>query len=171
MDSPVAVRFAAPTDAAVAAQLLYDFNTEFDTPTPDPAALTERLAQLLATGTTLAILGGDPAASIGPANIGPASIGPVGIGLVTLRSNVWFDGPVALLDELYVAPMHRGQGVGTAMLAALTIRAHSEGWGLLEVNVDEFDADARRFYERHGFTNTEPGSPERALYYWNELGT
>jgi hypothetical protein len=37
---------------------------------------------------------------------------------------------------------------------------------LVEINVDEGDVDARRFYERHGFAATEPGSPERALYYY-----
>ena len=51
------------------------------------------------------------------------------------------------------------------MIAALLAKAGDDGWGLVEINVDEFDHDARRFYERHGFTSTEPGSDERALYY------
>ena len=33
------------------------------------------------------------------------------------------------------------------------------------------DVDAQRFYERHGFVATEPGSSERAFYYWRELAT
>jgi GNAT superfamily N-acetyltransferase len=171
MSATPPTRFATPADASLAARLLWDFNTEFDTPTPDPAVLTARLAHLLTTGTTLAILGGEAADGVGAAGTGAAGTGAVGIGLVTLRTNVWFDGAVALLDELYVAPTHRGQGIGTAMIAALTERAVAEAWGLLEVNVDEFDADARRFYERHGFANVEQGSTERALYYWRELGT
>lgn len=148
------VRFAGPADARIAAQLLWDFNTEFDTPTPEPTVLASRLERLLTQGTTLAILGGEPA---------------VGIGLVTLRTNVWQAGPVALLDELYVAPAYRGQGIGTAIIGALIARAASDGWGLLEVNVDEFDTDARRFYERHGLANMAPGSDERALYYWRDV--
>ena len=144
------VRLASVDDAPLVARLLHDFNTEFGSPTPGSAVLEARLRTLLAGGTTLAWLGGEPAE---------------GIALVTLRTNVWFDGPVALLDELYVAPDSRGQGIGAAMIAALLEKARADGWALVEVNVDEFDLDARRFYERHGFANTEPDSEERALYY------
>jgi GNAT superfamily N-acetyltransferase len=144
------VRLAGPDDADLAARLLHDFNTEFGSPTPGPDALAARLRTLLADRATFAWLGGDPA---------------VGIALVTLRSNVWFDGPVALLDELYVAPESRGRGVGSAMMDGLLAMAREAEWGLVEVNVDEFDEGARRFYERYGFANTEPGSDERALYY------
>jgi hypothetical protein len=31
------------------------------------------------------------------------------------------------------------------------------------------DVDARRFYEAHGFTNTEPGQTEPLLYYCRDL--
>jgi hypothetical protein len=41
---------------------------------------------------------------------------------------------------------------------------------MLEINVDGQDADARRFYERHGYTNTEPGQDEPMLYYYRRLG-
>jgi GNAT superfamily N-acetyltransferase len=149
----VSVRLASVDDAALLAGLLDDFNTEFGSPTPGPAFLESRLHTLLATTTTVAWLGGEPV---------------VGFALVTLRTNVWFDGPVALLDELYVAPASRSQGIGAAMIAALLARAREDGWGLVEVNVDEFDHDARRFYEREGFANTGPGSDERALYYSRE---
>jgi len=150
MDS---VRLATVDDAPRVAQLLHDFNTEFGSPTPGPNAIEARLRTLLASDTTVAFVGGEPV---------------VAIGLVTLRTNVWFSGPVALLDELYVAPDRRGGGIGSAIITALLERARTHGWGLVEVNVDEFDHDARRFYERLGFSNTEAGSDERALYYWQE---
>ncbi len=40
---------------------------------------------------------------------------------------------------------------------------------LLEINVDGKDTDARRFYERHGYTNCEFGQTEPALYYHRDL--
>jgi hypothetical protein len=38
-----------------------------------------------------------------------------------------------------------------------------------EINVDEGDTGARRFYEAHGFSNTEPGETERLLYYFRRI--
>jgi hypothetical protein len=43
------------------------------------------------------------------------------------------------------------------------------GGELLEINVDGDDVDARRFYERHGYRNSEPRSDEQLLYYFREL--
>ena len=45
----------------------------------------------------------------------------------------------------------------------------SRGVDLIEINVDEGDVDAQRFYERHGFCSTEPDTGERACYYHREL--
>ena len=39
----------------------------------------------------------------------------------------------------------------------------------IEINVDEGDIGAQRFYERRGFSSTDPGTTERALYYFQEL--
>ena len=35
----------------------------------------------------------------------------------------------------------------------------------MHINVDEVDADTRRFYERHGFVNIEEGADYRMLCY------
>jgi hypothetical protein len=35
----------------------------------------------------------------------------------------------------------------------------------MHINVDEVDADTRRFYERHGFVNIEDGVDYRMLCY------
>jgi GNAT superfamily N-acetyltransferase len=147
-------RRATAADAGVVAQLLHDFNTEFETLSPGVATLTERLHVLLAGEATLAVLTGEPA---------------VGVAVLTLRPNVWFDGPVALLDELYVAPEHRGGGLGSAMLALATQLCQRAGAQLMEINVDEGDVDARRFYERHGFLATDPDTGAPSLYYSRPL--
>ena len=147
-------RRATLEDAHDVARLLDDFNTEFDTPTPATDALTARLRTLLATDETFAIVTGTP---------------PVAVALVTLRPNVWYEGPVALLDEMYVAPDRRGQGLGTAMIDLLLATCRARGVELVEINVDQGDVDARRFYERAGFSATEPTTGESALYYFQEL--
>jgi len=148
------VRRADPAEAGVVAELLDAFNREYDTPTPGVAVLEGRLAGLLAGGDVVALLAGDP---------------PVGVALLTLRPNVWYDGPVGLLDELYVQPDRRGQGTGAALLQTAEEVVRGRGGEVLEINVDGEDSDARRFYERHGYRNSEPGSEDQLLYYFREL--
>lgn len=147
-------RLASVDDAEEIAQLLHDFNSEFGEPTPDVAVLAARLRGLLSRDATFAIIAGEPA---------------VGLALVTLRSNVWYEGRVALLDEMYVVPQLRGRGIGSAIIQQLMATSRGSGVDLIEINVDEGDTDAQRFYERHGFSPTEPGSPERSFYFWQEI--
>ncbi|MUL48908.1 GNAT family N-acetyltransferase [Mycobacterium sp. CBMA293] len=147
-------RQATTADAGAIATMLDAFNREFGSPTPGPTVLADRLAQLLAGPDTVALLAGQPAA---------------GVALLTLRPNVWYDGPVALLDELYVTPHQRNLGIGTALLHAAEQATRQVGGELLEINVDGQDTDARRFYERHGYTHTEPGQSLPSLYYYREL--
>lgn len=141
-------------EAGVVARLLEDFNREYDTPTPGVPVLTERLERLLGGGQVSAVLVGDPVC---------------GVGLLTLRPNVWYDGPVGLLDELYVAPRRRGRGLGTALMRAAEEVVRGRGGQVLEINVDGDDTDARRFYERHGYRNSEPGEDEQLLYYFRQF--
>lgn len=159
MGEPDRTWLAGPAQARTVAELLHRFNREFATATPGVAVLTSRLERLLAGDSVLALLSGSP---------------PCAVALLTLRPNVWYAGPVALLDELYVAPDLRGQGIGSALLAAAEAAVVRRGAGLLEINVDGEDIDARRFYERHGYSNTqnsnaEPDRDESMLYYFREL--
>ena len=97
------------------------------------------------------------------------SLDSCALALITLRTNVWYDGRVALLDELYVVPELRGRGIGASVIEAMMTMARADGVDLIEINVDEGDVDAQRFYQRHGFAVTEPGSSERAFYYSQEI--
>jgi GNAT superfamily N-acetyltransferase len=153
-DQPWPPRLATVGDADEVAGLLHDFNVEFDTPTPGVEVLAKRLRVLLAGEETFALLAGRPS---------------VAVALLTLRPNVWYEGPVALLDELYVVPALRGRGIGSRIIDLLLSTARQRSVSLVEINVDEGDIDAQRFYERHGFVATEPGSTERALYFFRDL--
>ena len=146
------VRVATPADAPVLAHLLVDFNAEFDTETDPVDVLADRFARILAQPTVAALLAEEAA-------------GPLGFALVTLRPAIWFDGPVATLDELYVVPDRRSEGTGTALLEAVRATVRERGCPEVHINVDEPDTDARRFYERHGFVTVEPGAEGRMLLY------
>lgn len=152
MTSPI--RQAWFDDAAVVARLLDEFDREFSVPTPGAEVITARLQRVLARGDVIGLLADDPA---------------IGIALVTLRPDIWHDRPVALLDALYVVPSVRGQGVGSALLSTVELALRERGVEVLGINVNGTDVDARRFYERHGYDNLEPGRGGQLLYYIRRL--
>jgi len=147
-------RLGTAADVSEVARLLHDFNTEYDWPSPGVEVLAPRLTRLLAGPDTFVVLAGTP---------------PVALALVTLRPNVWYEGPVALLDEMYVVPELRGQGIGSAVIEQFIEIARDRGVDLIEINVDEPDVDAQRFYRRHGFSDTDEPSGDRAFYFFQEL--
>lgn len=149
------VRRASPAEAGLVGRLLFDFNTEFETETPSTAEFAERFARLLADDDVIVLLAGDA--------------DPVGFAYLTLRPSPYFDGPLAQLEELYVVPDLRDQGIGTALVQAALDLCRSRNGGELHINVDEDDTDTRRFYERHGFRNILPGTDYRMLFYEIEL--
>lgn len=147
-----AVRRATADDAGVLARLLWDFNTEFDTETDDTDVLEPRFARLLGLPGMVAVLAEDDGR-------------PVGFALLSLRPAIWFDGPVSQLEELYVVPDLRSQGIGTEILDLCRSLVRGLGSPEMHINVDEIDVDTRRFYERHGFRNIEAGEDYRMLCY------
>lgn len=146
------VRRATSADAGVLARMLWDFNTEFGTETDAVDVLAARFARILGLDAAYAVLAEDGADA-------------TAFALVTLRPAIWFDGPVATLDELYVVPHLRDRGTGTRVLEACRRIAREAGAPEMHINVDEVDADTRRFYERHGFTNVETEADGRMLCY------
>jgi ribosomal protein S18 acetylase RimI-like enzyme len=148
------VRVAGRDDADAAGQLLYAFNREFDEPTPQPAALAERIRQLLDGGDTLVLLGGH---------------GPDGLALLRFRAAIWSPGLECYLAELYVAPARRRQGLGRALMQAAVREARSRGADTMNIEVDEPDIAARRLYESLGFSNRSGGDGSLMYVYERDL--
>jgi GNAT superfamily N-acetyltransferase len=146
--------------------LLWDFNTEFGTPTPPVEVLVERLAELVGRDDVLVVLGSPDEGGYGTGN---CSRTDCAVAFLTLRPSVWFEGPVAQLEELYVQPELRGQGMGSSVLTFAVEAVLARGAQEIHINVDEVDHATRRFYERHGFVNIEPGADYRMLCYLREL--
>lgn len=154
-EAEIEIRRATPGDAAVVARLLHDFNTEFGDPTPGTAVLAERLGELLGDGTIQVLLAG---------------AGPDGLSQFRFLPSVWGGGLGVYLEELYVVPGRRGEGIGRALLGATLEAAREGGADHIDLNTGETDAAARALYESAGFTNRE-GRPDgpRMLYYERDL--
>ena len=79
---------------------------------------------------------------------------------------------VALLWDIRVAPSSRGRGVGRALLGAAEAWAQSRDAGWLEVETQNINAPACRFYERNGFVLRSvdpfayPGLPTEMQLLW-----
>lgn len=57
-----------------------------------------------------------------------------------------------LVRNIYVAPDHRRQGIGTALLKDAERRLRDRGVDRLALEVMAENESARRFYQRHGYT-------------------
>ena len=156
------VRVATVEDAATVGGMLRDFNDEFETTGPTAEEFATRFRSLLGLDDVLVLLADTDERS-------GSSPGPVGFALITLRPTPYYDGPLAQLEELYVRPLLRDKGIGTLILTDALRRVRERGAGEMHINVDEVDVDTRRFYERHGFVNIEPGVDYRMLCYLREL--
>lgn len=152
-------RPATPADAAPLGRLLYDFNSEFDAQTPDAATLAGRFATLLGRGDVLAVLA-EGTSEVDATELDGGELGgaEVGFALLTLRPTPMWDGPLAQLEELYVRPDLRGGGIGTDLLTRALDEVRARGAAEMLINVDADDTGARRFYERHGFSDRDPNT-------------
>lgn len=155
MGQDLVIDSAGPDQAPEVAQTLAAFNAEFGSPAPPTGEIESKARRLLARGDITVLLCGER---------------PDGLALISFRPTVWADGPIAMLEELYVVPDKRRQGIGRALLAAVIARARAAGCGWIELGTGESDATARALYESFGFTNFEDSTDRpRMLYYEREL--
>jgi ribosomal protein S18 acetylase RimI-like enzyme len=91
--------------------------------------------------------------------------------MVRFREAVWSDKLDAYLEEFYVAPEHRGRGLGRALLERVLEFARGRGAGRIDLGTAVDDRAARALYESLGFTNFEkPDDPgTRMLFYERAL--
>ena len=81
------------------------------------------------------------------------------VGIVTLSESIslYAGGHIGVINELYVAPEYRSEGVGKILLDAAKNLGEERGWVRLEVTTpgDEYERTLR-FYEREGFISIGP---------------
>jgi ribosomal protein S18 acetylase RimI-like enzyme len=143
---------------ADAAQLLHDFNVEYDEPAPPADQLAARLAELVAGDQVTVLLARED-------ETGEA----VGVAVMRLQPSVWSRAQEAYLAELYVVPSRRGQGHGRELITAAIQTARNEGADYVFLITSEDDRLAQRLYEAAGFRRTEGEGGPLMLAYEREL--
>ena len=76
----------------------------------------------------------------------------VGFTLFFTNFSTFLGQPGLYLEDLYVQPDHRGQGVGKALLQHLGALAVARGCGRFEWSVLDWNENAIEFYEKMGAT-------------------
>ncbi len=141
---------------AVAAQLLHDFNVEYDQPAPAPDDLAVRLEELIAGDHVAVLLAREHETA-------------VGVAVMRVQSSLWSRAQEAYLAELYVVPNQRGQGHGRELLAEAMRVARQRGADYAFLVTSEADRRAQRLYEAAGFRRTEGERGPLMLAYEREL--
>lgn len=149
------VRIATAADAPAVGRMLHEFNSEFGDFTPGADFLGRRLGKLIDEEEVHGFLAGE---------------GPDGFLTIRFFPAVVSESLDAYVEELYVAPPRRGQGLGRALLETAMEFARDRGARNIALNTGETDEAARGLYESLGFTNLE-GGPDGPpmLYYEREL--
>lgn len=146
---PTEVRRAAPGDADAIARLGLEVQALHVEARPDlfkPGG-SESPAEVLAR-----IAAGDPQ-MYWVATIGDAVAGYVYARLSDEPETRWrWATRVLVLDAMGVAEGYRGRGVGQSLWEAVRREAEARGADRVVLNVWAFNAPARRFYERLGFS-------------------
>ncbi|HKQ16334.1 MAG TPA: GNAT family N-acetyltransferase [Steroidobacteraceae bacterium] len=75
----------------------------------------------------------------------------VGVAVVSFLWTLEHGGPAAWLDEVYVLPSRRGQGIGKQLIEAAMQIASESGCIALDLEVDAGHEAAERLYQRMDF--------------------
>ena len=76
----------------------------------------------------------------------------IGVAYIAFLHSIEHAGAIALLEELYVLPEHRGRGAGSALLRSAVEQFSVAPGRPMELEVDASHREAESFYQRHGFT-------------------
>ena len=142
---------------AAAAQLLHDFNLEYDEPSPPPKEMAGRLAELIEQNQVVVLVARAEDAE------------PVGVAAMRVQPSLWSEASEAYLAELYVVPDRRGQGFGRELITEAIRVARDRGADYAFLITSEDDRLAQRLYEAAGFRRTEGEGGPLMLAYERDL--
>ena len=140
-----------PEDFRAAAELLVDFNAEYNEAAPASDFWARHIALLCADGVARVYLIGRPAR---------------GFAVMRLRTSTYEEALEGYLAEMYVVPDQRGRGLGTILLQAVIDDARAVGATYLDLTTTQADKSAIALDEKFGFDCHEgKGSGPLSLYF------
>ena len=150
------VRLAGSSDLDDVVRLIAEFRDWWGKQEPSEATISEVAARLLDDDRTAFLLAHDESGEA------------VGVCQLRYRPSVWTGSDDCWLEDLFVSDSARGGGHGRALVEAAFESARARGCRRIELDVNEQNSEALRFYESLGFT-TEPKPPGRTLFVSRKL--
>jgi ribosomal protein S18 acetylase RimI-like enzyme len=144
------VRRALPDDLDDVVRLIAAFRDWWGKTTPAEEAIARVAERLLAADATEFLLAYDGDAAVGVCQL-------------RYRLSVWTGSDDCWLEDLFVVEGARGGGHGRALVEAAFESARARGCRRIELDVNEENESALRFYESLGFS-LEPKPPGRTLF-------
>jgi len=123
-------------------ELLHRFSVDLATYEDEPNAVTATPQSLARDG-----FGAEPQFAALIAERGDA---PVGFELYTFNYSVWTAARGIFIEDIWVVPEERRNGVARALMQALARECLAKGYRRIDLNVLDWNP-ARGFYERLGF--------------------
>ena len=134
----IIVRVATVDDV----ELLHRFSIDLATYEDEPDAVTATPQSLARDG-----FGKDPRFA---ALIAERGGNPVGFALYTFNYSVWTAARGIFIEDIWVVPEERRNGVARSLMRALAQECLAKGYKRIDLNVLDWNP-ARGFYERQGF--------------------
>lgn len=123
---------------------------------PDEVELTPELLEAALFGERpsvfahVAVAGGEGGEVAGGEGVAGGEV--AGFALWFLTFSTWLGRHGVYLEDLYVRPERRGEGLGKALLVELARVCVERGYGRLEWSVLDWNTPAIEFYRAHGAT-------------------
>jgi ribosomal protein S18 acetylase RimI-like enzyme len=150
------VRRAQPADVEDVTRLIAAFRDWWDKDSPADDEIAAAVARLVDDDGCAFLLAFDDAGAA------------VGVCQIRFRLSVWTGVDDCWLEDLFVDERARGGGHGRALVEAAFDAARARGCKRIELDVNEQNEGALRFYESLGFS-IEPKPPGRTLFVSRKL--
>jgi ribosomal protein S18 acetylase RimI-like enzyme len=137
---------AAPDEARAVAALLGGFRDHLGYDQPSDASMLASVERIIGRDDAEYLLAGDGE--------------PVAVAQVRYRWSVWWEAEDCWLEDLYVAPEARREGLGRTLVEAVIDRARERGCRRVELDVSSENPAAMALYRSLGFDTGKTGGQD-----------
>jgi GNAT superfamily N-acetyltransferase len=137
---------AAPDEAPAVAALLAAFRDHLGYDSPSDASMRASVERIIVRDDAEYLLAGND--------------DPQAVAQVRYRWSVWWEAEDCWLEDLYVQPEARGNGLGRALTQAVIDRAAARGCRRVELDVNSENPAALALYRSLGFDTGKTGGQD-----------